>query len=148
MSSTVQVEKSLLEALFSSIVTQKEKAQPTAEPVVKNVDAIASKIKNDKKINRYFKKHYKYGHYITSKQKGNLTLILRPNAPEVVNNIVVQFNKKPQVVLTRTHGRTTLTERLEMSMFAKCIKPSIIAQKFSVSLPTVYLYSKAYSHLV
>jgi hypothetical protein len=147
MSSTVQVEMSVLEALFSSIVTQKEKAQPTAEPVIKNVDAIASKIKNDKKINRYFKKHYKYGHYITSKQKID-TLAIRPDAPAAVNNIVVQFNKKPQVVLTRTHGRTTLTERLEMSMFAKCIKPSIIAQKFSVSLPTVYLYSKTYSHLV
>ncbi len=152
MSSTVQVEKSLLEALFSSIVSQKEKTQPTVEvqppAVVENVAAIKSKISNDKKIARYFKTHYKYGHYMSTKQNADNSLDIRPSAPEVVNNIVVHFNKKPQVVLTRTHGRTTLTERLEIALFAKCVKPNVVAQKFSVSLPTVYFYTKAYSHLV
>ena len=153
MSSTVQIETSLLEALFSSIVKNKNKTETSTvevqtPPVVNNVAAIASKIATDKKINRYFKKHHKYGHYMSAKQKADVALDIRPSAPEVVNNIVVHFNKKPQVVLTRTHGRTTLTERLEMAAFAKCIKPSVIANKFSVSLPTVYLYTKAYSHLV
>jgi hypothetical protein len=117
--------------------------------VVKNVAVIAAKIANDNTINRYFKGHYKFGASSGVKNKvDSVKLNPRPTAPKVINNIIVQFNKKPQVVLSRTHGRTTLTERLEMAVFAKCINPTHVANKFSVSLPTVYLYANKYGHLV
>ena len=122
--------------------------------VVKNVAIIAAKIANDETIKRYFKGHYKFGAASTVKNKidtvNNLSLTVapRPKAPKAVNDIIVQFNKKKQVVVNRTHGRTTLIERLEMAVFAKCINSTYVAKKFAVSLPTVHLYSKTYGHLV
>jgi hypothetical protein len=152
MSSTVQIETSLLEALFSSIVAHKEKTQPVVEvqtpSIVKDVAAIASKISDNEEINRYFRGHYKFGAAMRKIKDDVNNLVERPDAPKAVNKIINQFNQKPQVVLTRTHGRTTFTEQLEMAVFAKCINPTYVAHKFSVSLPTVYLYAKTYGHLV
>lgn len=68
--------------------------------------------------------------------------------PTVVKNLVQEFKNMPEIKLTRTHGRTTDLERVQMAVYAKAISPNYIARKFNVSLPTVYLYARKYGPLV
>lgn len=73
----------------------------------------------------------------------------RPDGiPNTVKSLVEQFKEMPEVQLTRTHGRTTPMERVQMAVYAKAISPRYIARKFNVSLPTVYLYARKYAGLI
>jgi hypothetical protein len=121
MSSTVQVEKSLLEALFSSIVSNKEKAQPVAEVQAPSVVIPKTPLR--------------------LKQTGvYLKVITDPKKRKVV---LKKFNQLPQIFVHRTHGRTTSSERsMFVSLWAGGVEQEEIANKFAVSPATVNRYCR------
>ena len=118
MSSTVQVEKSLLEALFSSIVSNKEKTQPVVE--VQPPSVVIPKtpiVYKETERNCYLK-------IVTSEKKREI--------------FIEKFNQLPQIFVHRTHGRTTPAERSAfVSLWAGGIEQKEIAKKFAVSIATV-----------
>jgi DNA-directed RNA polymerase specialized sigma24 family protein len=118
MSSTVQVEKSLLEALFSSIVSHQEKTQPVAE--VQPPSVVIPKtpiVYKETERNCYLK-------IVTSEKKREI--------------FIEKFNQLPQIFVHRTHGRTTPSERSAfVSLWAGGIEQKEIAKKFAVSVVTV-----------
>jgi len=121
MSSTVQVEKSLLEALFSSIVSNKEKAQPVVEVQAPSV-VIPNTPLRLKQTGVYLK-------VITDAKKRKVVL--------------KKFNQLPQVFVHRTHGRTTSHERsMFVSLWAGGVEQEEIANKFAVSPATVNRYCR------
>lgn len=135
----------------------------TTETVPSNLANTIAMLASNKEIKNYFKWKWSsngFGyptHKIGSKwvnndvytnQDGSVLLKTRSDAPKAVNDVVLQFNEKPQVVLHRTHGRTTIAERLEMAKFAKCISLELIAKKFAVSIPTVSIYANKYGSIV
>lgn len=118
MSSTVQVEKSLLEALFSSIVSHQEKAQPVVEVQAPSVVIPKTPIVcKHTQTNCYLK-------IVTSEKKREI--------------FIEKFNQLPQIFIHRTHGRTTPSERSAfVSLWAGGIEQKEIAKKFAVSTATV-----------
>ena len=123
MSSTVQVEKSLLEALFSSIVSNKEKTQPVVE--VQPPSVVIPKtpiVYKETERNCYLK-------IVTSEKKRKVVL--------------KKFNQLPQIFVHRTHGRTTAHERsVFVSLWAGGVEQEEIANKFAVSPATVNRYCR------
>jgi hypothetical protein len=121
MSSTVQVEKSLLEALFSSIVSNKEKTQPVVEVQAPSVVIPKTPLRL-KQTGVYLK-------VITDAKKRKVVL--------------KKFNQLPQVFVHRTHGRTTSNERsMFVSLWAGGVEQEEIANKFAVSPATVNRYCR------
>ena len=121
MSSTVQVEKSLLEALFSSIVSNKEKTQPVVEVQPPSV-VIPKTTLRLKQTGVYLK-------VITDSKKRKVVL--------------KKFNQLPQIFVHRTHGRTTAHERsVFVSLWAGGVEQEEIANKFAVSPATVNRYCR------
>ena len=83
-----------------------------------------------------------------NRSKTEITVGILPSDPKTVRKVLRDFNKVQQVTTYRTHGRTTSLERFQMGYFAQFICPKIIAKKFAVSLPTVYLYAKKIEKMV
>ncbi len=52
-----------------------------------------------------------------------------------------KFEAYPQVVLTRTAGHTTESERCMMHLFSRYIRAELVAKKFAVSTTTVRVYA-------
>lgn len=114
MSSTVQIEKSLLEALFSSITSE-------VTPV---------KMKDGVVIRRKAVKH----------AKARAALILR----QVYENTRKEFDALPPVVIHRSHGWTTPKEHEQFARFwIGGIPQAEIAKKFAVHLMTVNIHCRA-----
>ena len=121
MSSTVQVEKSLLEALFSSIVSNKEKTQPVVE--VQPPSVVIPKTP------------------LRLKQTGVYLKVITDSKKRKV--VLKKFNQLPQIFVHRTHGRTTAHERsVFVSLWAGGVEQEEIANKFAVSPATVNRYCR------
>lgn len=79
--------------------------------------------------------------------RNRVTVECYPSDSLTTRRAIAEFNALPEVNTHRTHGRTTITERLQMAYFSKFIVASVVADKFAVSPATVYLYTRKYGVL-
>jgi hypothetical protein len=110
--------------------------------------AVLAAMTGSKIFSDYFKKHYKVGSkwYFGGKEvvnngSGFSIITSRTGMPSELVAAINEFNNVPQVVLHRTHGRTTLVERMQMAYFNKFISTDVVARKFAVSNHTVCTYA-------